>query len=89
MKNTVTKNSSATDWDRIDALTDEQIDTSEMPPLDDDFFARAILQVPGKGTIVLKIDADVLCWFQSQCDNPESRMREALRLYMESHQKAA
>jgi hypothetical protein len=32
---------SATDWARIDALTDETIDTSDIPPLSDAFFARA------------------------------------------------
>ena len=38
MKNIDMKNSSATDWERIDNLTDEQIDTSDIPALDADFF---------------------------------------------------
>jgi hypothetical protein len=32
---------SETDWARIDQMTDEEIDTSDIPPLDDAFFARA------------------------------------------------
>lgn len=28
-----------TDWDRIDRMTDDEIDTSDIPPLDDEFFA--------------------------------------------------
>ncbi len=31
--------SSKTDWARIDAMTDEEIDTSDIPPLDE-FFLR-------------------------------------------------
>ena len=58
MKNINTKSSSATDWERIDSLTDEQIDTSDIPPLDADFFSRAKLQMPSKPTVVLNVDAD-------------------------------
>ena len=31
-------NTSETDWARIDAMTDDDIDTSDIPPLADDFF---------------------------------------------------
>lgn len=37
---------SATDWARVDQMTDEEIDTSEIPPLDDAFFASAKWQLP-------------------------------------------
>ncbi len=40
------RNTSLTDWDRVDALTDEEIDTSDIPPLDEDFFANAELKLP-------------------------------------------
>ncbi len=60
MKDSNTKSSSATNWQRIDKLTDEEIDTSDIPPLDADFFSRATLQVPDKPTVVLNVDADVL-----------------------------
>lgn len=39
-------NSSKTDWSRIDAMRDEDIDTSDIPPLDEDFFAQAELRMP-------------------------------------------
>ncbi|MEK6284966.1 MAG: hypothetical protein AABO57_04430 [Acidobacteriota bacterium] len=37
---------SETDWERIEKLTDEEIDTSDIPPLDDTFFAKASLRMP-------------------------------------------
>ena len=40
---------SSTDWERLDQLADEDIDTSDIPPLDEAFFARAKLRLPKKG----------------------------------------
>jgi hypothetical protein len=40
------KKKSETDWDRIDRMTDDEIDTSDIPPLDDAFFERAIKVLP-------------------------------------------
>jgi hypothetical protein len=37
---------SRTDWERLDSLTDDQIDTSDIPPLDDRFFERAQWRSP-------------------------------------------
>ena len=37
---------SATDWARVDQMTDEEIDTSDIPPLDDAFFSRAKWRLP-------------------------------------------
>jgi uncharacterized protein (DUF4415 family) len=89
MKDSTSKNSSTTDWARIDALTDEQIDTSDIAPLGADFFARATLQEPSKSTIVLSVDADVLEWFQTQGAQSKVKMNAALRIYAEAHKRAA
>lgn len=40
------KKPSQTDWNRIDQMTDEDIDTSDIPPLDDAFFAQAKWRLP-------------------------------------------
>ena len=89
MKNKVTKSSSSTNWARIDGLTDAQIDTSDIPALDDDFFARAQVQMPTKPTVVLSVDADVYEWFQAQGESSKERMNAALRIYAEAHKQAA
>ena len=89
MKNTNTKSSSATDWERIDNLADEQIDTSDIPALGADFFARAEWQMPSKLTVILSVDADVFEWFQSQDKNSKEKMNAALRIYAEAHKQAA
>ena len=76
---------SKTDWARVDALTDEAIDTTE-GLLDEAFFGRAELRLPEKHrtAVTLNIDAETLAWFQAQEDY-ETRVNAALKLYAEAH----
>lgn len=79
---------SQTDWARIDAMTDEMIDTCDIPPLDDDFFARAKWRMPRQETVVVqvRVEPEILAWFRSQGDDWEQRMQAALRIYVAAHQ---
>ena len=83
-------NSSETDWERIDSLMDEEIDRSELPPLDESFFARATWRMPkGRATITVPVDPDLLAWFQAQGSECEQRVVAALRIYAEAHKDVA
>ena len=67
-------------------MTDETIDTSDIPPLADSFFEKAAVRMPsGTVTITLHLDPDVLAWFQAQGAQCEQRMGAALRIYAEAH----
>ena len=79
------KNSSETNWERIDQLTDEEIDTSDIPPLDDAFFAKRIGLPKGKVPVVMSLDADVFQWFKSQGGEYQNLINAALRIYAEEH----
>ncbi len=80
------KEQSETDWARVDALADEEIDTSDIPPLDEGFFVRAKLRMPdGSTAVTLQLDPETYSWFKSLGTESEERMRAALRLYAESH----
>jgi hypothetical protein len=46
------KKPSETDWARIDQMTDEEIDTSDIPPLGDAFFAAAQWRMPEKKIMI-------------------------------------
>ena len=81
------KKPSETDWTRVDALSDEEIDTSDIPPLDEAFFADAKLRVPKKVSITVNVDADVLEWFRAQGEEFQARMNAALRIYAEAHKE--
>ena len=80
-----TKRPSRTDWDRVDAMSDEEIDTSEIPPLDESFFAEAELRMPAsKSSITIRLDPEVLEWFKSQGKGYQTRINAVLRMYMEA-----
>ncbi|PYS52804.1 MAG: hypothetical protein DMF68_00815 [Acidobacteria bacterium] len=82
------KKLSETDWARIDSMTDEEIDTSDIPSLDDEFFAAAEWRMPkGKTAVTLSVDEDVLKWFEAQGAEFQQRINAALRIYAEAHQE--
>jgi uncharacterized protein (DUF4415 family) len=81
------KRQSKTDWARIDRMKEEDIDTSDIPPLGEDFFARAEWRMPEKKTAVtLSIDSEVLKWFEAQGADFQLRVNAALKIYAEAHQ---
>jgi len=77
---------SETDWARIDAMTDEMIDTSDIPPLSDEFFAKAAWRMPRPSvSVTVSVETDVLEWLKAQGDNYINLMTAALRIYAEAH----
>jgi uncharacterized protein (DUF4415 family) len=82
------KNSSKTNWERIDQMTYDEIDTSDIPPLTEAFFANAKLRLPeGKAPVVMSVDADVFQWFKSQGAEYQNLINAALRMYAEEHKR--
>jgi uncharacterized protein (DUF4415 family) len=77
---------SRTDWKKIDALRDRDVDTSDIPPLNEDFFTRAQWREPLPGLIVaVPIDAETLAWYEAQGETAERQMSAALRIYADAH----
>lgn len=79
------KKKSRTDWAKLSSLEDDDIDYSDIPPLDDDFFTKGELRLPkAKPLISLRIDPEVLAWFRAQGPGYQTRMNAVLRKYMEA-----
>lgn len=71
----------------FDAMTDEMIDTSEIPPLSTEFFEKAQWRMPqAPVTITIQIEPDIFAWFKAQGDDYQQRLAAAVRLYAEAHQ---
>ena len=69
-------------------MTDAEIDTSDIPPLDDAFFGRAKRRLPrSKVAVTVTVDADVLDWYKAQGATFQERMNAALRIYAEAHKE--
>jgi len=70
----------------LEAKTDDEIDLSDIPEVLD--WSRAVVGKfyrPVKKSISLRIDSDVLAWFQSLDGKYQTRINEVLRAYMMSH----
>jgi len=81
-----TSKPSRTDWARVAAMTDEQIDYSDIPPLRDDFFKEARVRWPEKKKqVTLRIDPDVIEFFRKQGKGYQSMINAVLRKYVEAH----
>jgi uncharacterized protein (DUF4415 family) len=91
MNSESTSSNSQTDWQRLDAMTDEDIDLSDCPEVTPEMFAKAVvrrgLPVNSNTTpVTLRIDSDVLEWFESQGQGYQTQINQLLRAYMEAHQ---
>ncbi len=80
------KKTSGTDWQRLDTMNDDEIDTSDIPELDEEFFNQAELRLPVKKPVTIRLDSDVLEWFKEQEQGYQTRINNLLRKYMETHQ---
>jgi uncharacterized protein (DUF4415 family) len=75
------------DFDRMDRMSEEEIQRTSPPELANlpaDFWKTAVLVVPEtKVPISLRVDRDVLDWFRQEGPRYQSRMNAVLRSYME------
>jgi uncharacterized protein (DUF4415 family) len=72
------------------AMPESEIDTTEMPEIADWSGAlRGVFYRPIKKPLSLRIDADVIDWFQRQGQGYQTRMNAVLRAYVERHRKSA
>ncbi|MBI1763336.1 MAG: BrnA antitoxin family protein [Acidobacteria bacterium] len=92
MKKRVTSTKSQTDWKRIKATKDKDIDFSDNPELTPAMFARAVVRrglkpISRKTQLTLRVDDDVLDWFRLQGRGYQTQINALLRAYMEAHKQ--
>lgn len=76
---------SRTNWVALEAMSDEDIDYSDIPPLTDEFFERSTLRIPvDQAQNLVQLDPDVKQWFQNQGDQYKSLINSVLRQYIEN-----
>ncbi len=90
MKRKITLKKSQTDWARVDAMRDADIDLSDSPVIPPEMFAKALVRrglkpLPRKAQLTLRVDGDVLAWFKTQGRGYQTRINALLRAYMEAH----
>lgn len=69
-------------------MTDDEIDTFDIPPLDENFFANAKLRMPkDKVSVLVNVDRETSDWYKSQGEKAKDLMSAALRIYAEAHKE--
>ena len=76
--------------EEIAALKDEDIDFSDIQPLDETFWknARVVWPDQPKKQLTLRLDADVVDWFKSQGKGYQTRMNAVLRSFYEARRSS-
>jgi len=74
--------------DEIRTIKDEDIDYSDIPELDDEWFENAILIKSQTREISVELDNDIVEWYRSHDQNYPARINSILRAYMNKHKKA-
>lgn len=78
-------NTPRTNWAALEAMTDEEIDCSDIPPLTEEFFEKATLQVPAtQAQRLVQLDPDIIAWFQAQGVEYKTLINSVLRRYIEN-----
>ncbi len=73
---------------RFDAIRDEDIDYSDIPELDADFWANATIEKPNqKSSVTMRVDEEIVAYFKGR--DPKGytgRMAAVLKAYVQAHQ---
>ena len=73
---------------KIDSVKDKDINYSDIPELDEEFWKNAVIEYPEKKKpITLRLDAKVLEWFKSTGRGYQTRINAILRSYYETHKR--
>jgi uncharacterized protein (DUF4415 family) len=88
MKKSNTSEKDGTDYERLDAMRDEDIDFSEIPPITDEMFARGVLRPPLSVThprekFTVKLDRDLAKWYRDMGPDSSGIINFVLRRHMQ------
>ena len=91
MKKGIIMQQSQTNWKELDAMSDKDINLSDLPEVSPEKFAKAIVRkglkpVANKTQITLRLDTDVLEWFKSQGRGYQTHINTLLKAYKEANQ---
>ena len=74
----------------IEAIPDEAIDLSDIPQVDENFWAIAKVVLPSpKKSISIRIDQETYDWFKEQGTGYQSKINAILKSYIQATQKKA
>lgn len=88
-----TRGESKTDWARVDAMTEEELEAAIASDPDEAGWeidwSTAMAGIPGpKQQITLRIDGDIIDWFKATGKGYQTRINTVLRRYVEAQKRS-
>jgi uncharacterized protein (DUF4415 family) len=84
------KMKSETDWARVDALTDEDIERAVADDPDQSFWTdedwknARVVWPQGKAPVTVRLDKDIIAWFKGRGRGYQTRINAVLRSFVEA-----
>jgi uncharacterized protein (DUF4415 family) len=84
-----------TDWDRVNAMTEEDIERAAASDPDahmttPEFWANAkLVWIGKKEPVTIRIDKDILAWFRKRGRGYQSRINAVLRAFVEAQKPSS
>jgi uncharacterized protein (DUF4415 family) len=82
------KKISKTDWVRVDAMTDKEIDYSDSPEVSEELFKLMTKEEPEKIVVNLRLDREVVDFFKKHSNKYQTRINEVLLAIVHSYKKS-
>jgi uncharacterized protein (DUF4415 family) len=92
IKAMITRGESRTDWARVDAMSEKELEASIAADADDvheglDWSEAVKGLPPHKEHINIRVDSDVLSWFKGTGKGYQTRMNNVLRAFVENRKR--
>ncbi len=83
------KRTSGTDWEALEAQNDDDLDYSDIPPLEESFFSSATLRIPiQEAKNFVRLDSDVVNWLEHQSNDYTVLINQILRQHIQGLAKS-
>lgn len=82
------RSSSKTNYKKVNKLSDDDIDYSDIPETDEEFWSGAQVLFPTKKThLSIRLDDDIISWFKQFGRGYQTKINAVLRSYISNIQK--
>lgn len=88
MSNKFTSMKSMTDWEKLESMTDENIDFSDCPEITQEMAKNAVirggLKSPKKQSLTLFLDSEIVNWYKQNEVSHQIEINNLLKEYIKS-----
>lgn len=80
---------SKTDWDKVDAMTDDEIDYTDSPEITEAMFkVMRKYEPPKKITVNLRMDSEIVDFFKKHSKQYQTKINEVLLTFVRGYKKS-